>query len=492
MVSPRSRWLRYGMVPVTVAVAILLRWLFWPVIGAEIPFLFLWPAVFVCAWFGGYGPGMLATALAACGAALLFFSPPGSFGLPQVPDLVGLLLFLLLGSCISLVTDSLVHAHRNLAEAARRKDEFLAMLGHELRNPLAPIRNALYILRLTPASATARENAQDVIERQVGHMVRLVDDLLDVSRVTRGKIELRLERVDLAALLHRAVETARPLIDAQGHQLHIALPAEPIWLDADPTRITQVVANLLNNAAKYTEPGGQIWVSAARADGLAVIRVKDNGTGIAPDILPHVFEMFIQADDSLARSQGGLGIGLTLVKRLVQLHGGTVEAISAGLGKGSEFILRLPAAPMPVRVPLSKNPEGPSSPGPAARRVLVVDDNVDTSESLAQLIRLAGHEVTTAANGAAGLEKARSFHPDVVLLDIGLPGMDGYEVARRLREQSRPCAPLLVAVTGYGQPEDCRRAAAAGFDRHVVKPVDWSTIAELLADPNTAHTRAHI
>jgi CheY-like chemotaxis protein/two-component sensor histidine kinase len=314
--------------------------------------------------------------------------------------------------------------------------------------------------------------------------VRLVDDLLDVSRVLRGKIEIRKQPLELATVLARAIETARPTIDAQQHELTVALPSEPIWLEADPIRLAQVVFNLLQNAAKYTEPRGQIWLSAERENGEAVIRVRDNGTGIAPEVLPQVFDLFMQADRTLARSQGGLGLGLPLARTLAEMHGGTVTAHSAGLGKGSEFIVRLPALPAAQQV------EAPvwEAPPVERRRVLVVEDNVGSAKIMGRMLnRFWGHEVALAHDGLAALDVARGFHPDIVLLDIGLPGISGYEVARRLRAEPQFEQTLLVALSGYGTAEDRKRSSDAGIDVHLVKPASITELQKVFAHPKLVH-----
>ncbi|MBI3409406.1 MAG: MASE1 domain-containing protein [Planctomycetes bacterium] len=370
--------------------------------------------------------------------------------------------------------------------ADRRKDEFLAMLAHELRNPLAPIRNAVQILKMPGVEASTLKSTRDIMERQVEHLVRLVDDLLDVSRIMRGKIELRKERIALAGAVARAVETADPAIQERGHELTVAIPPEAIFLNADPVRMAQVIANLLNNAAKYTEPGGRITLSAALEGREAVVRVRDTGIGIASEMLPHIFDLFVQADQSLDRSQGGMGIGLTLVRTLVEMHGGRVGVDSAGLGRGSEFFIRLPAVQRAL--PRAQAPEKVREPADGAaaaplprRRVLVVDDNVDAAESLAMLLRLEGQEVLVAHDGPAALEAAGAVPPDLVFLDIGMPGMDGYEVARRLRRRPGMRKITLVALTGWGQEEDRLRSLEAGFDNHFVKPVEPGLLQELLA-----------
>jgi PAS domain S-box-containing protein len=374
-------------------------------------------------------------------------------------------------------------AEEALKEVNQRKDEFLAMLAHELRNPLAPIRNAAQLLNVHSPGRPEIEWARAVIERQTKHLVRLVDDLLDVSRMVRGQITLQKKKVDLTEIVQTAVETSRPLIRLRKHHLSVHLPDQPVRLDADLTRIAQVISNLLNNAAKYTDDGGQIRLEAALDAGCVAIRVRDTGLGIAPGLLPHVFDLFTQADRTLDRAEGGLGIGLTLVKRLVEMHGGRVEARSEGLGRGAEFIVWLPvldaqhegaaeaAAP---RAAATNNDSAQSL------RILIVDDNVDAADSIAMLLGMEGHQTRTVNTARAALLAVPDFEPDVVLLDIGLPEMDGYEVARRLRAQNGRHEMRLVAVTGYGQPGDRRRSQAAGFDEHLVKPVEPALLNELL------------
>ncbi|WP_240911550.1 hybrid sensor histidine kinase/response regulator [Paludisphaera soli] len=368
--------------------------------------------------------------------------------------------------------------YRAIRDDDRRKGEFLAMLAHELRNPLSPLLHALQMLG--PGAGPLR----DVAERQARHLVRLVDDLLDVSRISTGKIELRRGVVDLREAVAHAAETARPLIESRRHELTITLPEEPIPLEADAARLEQILVNLLNNAAKYTEPGGLIAVEARREGEDAVVRVQDSGVGIEPELLPRIFDLFTQAGRSLDRSQGGLGVGLTLVRRLVQLHGGEVSAGSPGVGRGSEFVVRLPIRAF--REGGSTQDEGSPPSGPGGRGaagpkfVLIVDDNADAALTLARLLESSGHRVEAAHDGPAALERAGSRPPDVVLLDIGLPGMDGYEVARRLRASGLDRA-MIVALTGYGQEEDRRRSREAGMDAHLTKPVDLQTLNELFS-----------
>ncbi len=373
--------------------------------------------------------------------------------------------------------------YQALKEADRRKDEFLALLGHELRNPLAPISNALHVLKLPGADAAITGRAREMMERQVEHMVRLVDDLLDVSRIMRGKVQLRREPVELATAVARAVETSQPVIDAEGHRLTVSLPPEPLWVHGDLVRLAQVVSNLVNNAAKYTERGGQISLAAVREVDEAVLRVRDTGIGIAPELLPRLFDMFFQAERRTKDSQGGLGIGLSLVRGLVELHGGSVEARSAGPGQGSEFVVRLPLLERDERSSDRRNRSGQESEGKLApRRVLVVDDNVDAADSLAMLLRLQGQEVAVAYDGPSALAKAEADPPAIAFLDLGMPRMDGYELARAFRARPALKGVLLVALTGWGQPEDRQRTREAGFDHHLVKPVEADALHRLFGE----------
>jgi signal transduction histidine kinase/CheY-like chemotaxis protein len=370
-------------------------------------------------------------------------------------------------------------AKQQLQDADRRKDEFLAMLAHELRNPLAPVRNSLQILRLADVHDPTVERVRLVMERQIGHLIRLVDDLMEVSRITRGKIELRPERMDLLRAIRSAVETSQPLIDAAGHDFELDLPGEPLPLDADPVRLAQVFANLLNNAAKYSDPSGRIRLGARREGEEVVVVVRDEGIGIPPELLPHVFDLFTQLDSTHRRSQGGLGIGLTLVRSLVRMHGGSVAARSEGVGHGSEFEVRLPIARGEVTA--EQAPEA-APVAASAMRVLVVDDNRDAADSLGVLLDSFGYQVEVTHDGPAALRAAELFRPELVLLDIGMPEMDGYEVARRLRSGPRGDALVLVALTGWGQEEDRQRTQAAGFDHHLVKPTDLDALQRLLAE----------
>jgi PAS domain S-box-containing protein len=375
--------------------------------------------------------------------------------------------------------DSLKLLATQLAEADRRKDEFLAILAHELRNPLAPIRNGLQIMRLANGESETIEQARTMMERQLGQMVHLVDDLLDLSRISRGKIELRKERVELSKVIQQAIETSRPLIEQSGHDLTTTMPPGPIYVDADITRLSQVFSNLLNNAAKYTEQGGRVELTVQRGDSEAIVSVKDNGVGIPAHMLPHVFEMFTQVDRNLERSQGGLGIGLSIVERLVQMHGGSVAVDSEGPGTGSEFVVRLPVALSTVH---RSDGDTEATTPLSRRRILVVDDNKDAAVSLAMMLRLTGNEARTAHDGMEALNVAEEYQPDFILLDIGMPRLNGHETAKRIRQQPWGKGMVLVALTGWGQQEDRQRTAEAGFDHHLVKPADAAEINRLLAE----------
>jgi CheY-like chemotaxis protein len=370
--------------------------------------------------------------------------------------------------------------NERLVEADRRKDEFLAMLAHELRNPLAPLRNAALLLQQPGLDQPFLERTGEMMGRQVQHLGRLVDDLLDLSRIARGKMHLRREWVDLGQAVQRAADASRSLVHARRHELIVSVQVPPARLLADPLRLEQILTNLLNNAARYTPEGGRIWLTAATEGGEAVVRVRDTGIGIPPEMLSRIFGLFAQVERQQERTEGGLGIGLSLVKSLTELHGGTVEAHSDGPGRGSEFVVR---CPLPTDAPPQSAPVTLEEPAAAERtlRVLLVDDNVDGAQSLAMLLRLWGHEVAVAHDGAAALPVAAAQRPQIALLDIGLPGMDGYELARRLRAQPGLGQTALVALTGWDQEEDRRRSQEAGFAHHLVKPVDLAALQELLA-----------
>jgi PAS domain S-box-containing protein len=375
--------------------------------------------------------------------------------------------------------EALRRSQTELREADRRKDEFLAMLAHELRNPLAPLRNMLEVMKRTTGDGDLVRQARDTMERQLGQMVRLVDDLLDVSRITRNRLDLRKERVELAPVIYDVVEMCRPLVLCVGHEIAVSVPPEPIHLHADPVRLTQIFGNLINNSCKYTAPGGRIWLTAEPQGNDVVVKVKDTGVGIPPDKLNGIFEMFAQVDRSLERSQGGLGIGLTLAKRLAEMHDGSLTAHSEGPGRGSEFVVRLPV--------LSEESKADPPPEPAAerhtmaRRILVVDDNRDSATSLAMLLQLTGNDTQTADDGLGAVEQAEAYRPDVILLDIGLPKMNGYDACREIRRQPWGKEIVVIALTGWGQNDDRRKSKDAGFNAHLVKPVDYAALLKLLA-----------
>jgi PAS domain S-box-containing protein len=368
--------------------------------------------------------------------------------------------------------------YTELREQDRRKDEFLALLAHELRNPLAPLRNGLQVMRLASGDAEAVSEVRAMMERQLAHMVRLIDDLLDISRINSNKMELRRARVLLADVVRDAVEGARPTVEAGGHELIVSLPADPVMLDADLTRLAQVFTNLLTNSARYTEPGGRIWLTAAQQGGHAVVSVRDTGIGIPAESLPRIFDMFSQLDRNIERATGGLGIGLALVKGLVELHGGAVSAESEGDGKGSTFTVQLPALLAGARAPAGAEPvrSGPT------RRILVVDDNRDSAASMASLLKLHGNEVRTAHDGMAAIDVAEEFRPEVILMDVGMPRLNGYDASRRIRERPWARSVIIIALTGWGQEGDRIQSREAGCDGHLVKPVDLSDLDRFLTD----------
>jgi CheY-like chemotaxis protein len=366
----------------------------------------------------------------------------------------------------------------DLSATDRRKNEFLATLAHELRNPLAPMSNMLEVVKRASGDTDILERAHETIGRQLTQMVRLVDDLLDLNRITHDRLELRLSEVELATVIHQAVEVARPLMDASHHTLILNLPEEPIHLNADPARLAQVFGNLLNNSCKYTKPGGTISLTTSRVDDEVVVSLKDSGAGIPVDQLTSIFDMFMQIDLTTERAQGGLGIGLTLVKRLIEMHGGTVEARSEGPGQGSEFIVRLPAL---LKTAVLSGPAQPrESQDIMDRRILIVDDNQDSAESLAMLLEITGNTTYMAHDGVEALAVIERHRPQIVLLDIGLPKLNGHEVCRRLRAQPWGKDIRVIALTGWGQEEDRRQSEEAGFDGHLVKPVDYDNLLELL------------
>jgi signal transduction histidine kinase len=482
---PRSEFANYGIALMTIAGASVLRWLLNPVLedgGLAIHLA----AVIVVAWIGGVGPWMFAQVLALM-IMILFFSPPQEQPDHPLRVLIGLGVFVFVGLSVALLSRSVRAAQRqarlteqSLRDAHRRKDEFLAMLAHELRNPLAPIGNGLQLLQIAGEDAELREEACMMMQRQFEHLVRLVDDLLDVSRIARGKIDLRTEPLTLRVVIERAVEAVRPLIDGLGHRLRVELPPQPLHVRGDLVRLAQVITNLLTNAARYTDRGGEITVSAAADKGgdWAVLSVRDTGIGIAPDVLPKVFDMFVQAEHGLSRGHGGLGLGLTLVKSLVHLHGGEVEARSDGLGKGSEFVVRLPLQ----KDAAAEAGDAPEADSPAVlRRILVLDDNIDAADSLARLLSLRRHDVRVAHSGLEALQIGTEFHPEIAILDLGMPGIDGFAVAKGLRSSANGSAIKIVALTGWGGPDDRQRTQATGFDHHFVKPITPDVLDSITA-----------
>lgn len=377
-------------------------------------------------------------------------------------------------------TAELTKSEDALRDAARRKDEFLAMLGHELRNPLAPIRNALQVMHKPGVSDSVVKRANEIIDRQIDRLTRLVDDLLDVSRIVSGKISLQETMLEIATVINHAVEGSLPFIEARNQNLVLHVPREPLWIKGDLVRLDQVISNLLNNAAKYSDAGARIGLDVLASEQWVTVRVQDNGSGILPEFLPHVFDLFAQANHSLARTQGGLGIGLTLVKRLVEMHGGRVEVHSEGPERGSEFLVHLPRRRKPVQAELRTLSHNQTSGSKEPVRVLVVDDNRDAAESLAFLLSLEGYTVDVAYDGVTALSEAAKFQPQVVVLDIGMPVMDGYQIARKLRAGESTRSMTIIALTGYGQPDDREQASAAGFDDHLTKPVDTELLIEIL------------
>jgi len=376
-------------------------------------------------------------------------------------------------------------AEQALRDTDRRKDEFLATLAHELRNPLAPIRQAAHILRAQTATEAQKLWSQDVIDRQVQHMALLIDDLLDISRVSRGTLDLRIATTELAEVIEAAIETARPIVDAKRHKLSVETPHEAVKFAADPLRLAQVLSNLLTNAAKYTDPGGQIRLRAWSDSQAITLSVSDNGIGIPTDNIESVFAMFSQVKASQDRSDGGLGIGLALAKGLVELHGGTIEATSEGLGKGSEFIVRLPHGV--ISAPVPHETAAASTALARHRRILIADDNHDAADSLAVLLQMQGHEVTVVRNGREALTTINAVRPEIALLDIGMPELDGYEVARQVRQNTLGRAVTLIAVTGWGQDRDKARALGAGFNHHLTKPIEPTQLLDLIRSSDAAN-----
>jgi signal transduction histidine kinase/CheY-like chemotaxis protein len=479
-----------GAVAVTLA-ALFLRWFLDPWLGNEVPYITLYGVVAIAVWFGGLGPAVLAMVLGYAIVNVRYISTTGSVSVTGPSESIALGLFTLscaliivLGEAMRRTRDRYRASEAEVKERARElqradanKSRFLAVLSHELRNPLAPLRTGLALLRMREQGDAATAETHDMMERQIAQLSRLIDDLLDVSRIDRGKLELRTQRLMINTVLQTAVDTAKPNVDAQGHQLDVRYPLQPLYVEGDLVRLAQVVSNLLNNAAKFTPPKGRIELSARAENGRVLVRVADNGIGIAPERLPEVFDMFVQLEPG-SMAAAGLGLGLTLARSIVRRHGGDIEARSPGRGKGSEFIIRLPLAPAPPAVEL----ESPApAPPPSRRRVLVVDDNVDAAQTLAAYLRLEGHRVESALDGEAALRIAEVLHPDVAFIDLNMPKMDGAEVARRLRITPWGRNAQLIALTGMGQPSDIDRTREAGFDEHITKPADLKDVSRLAA-----------
>lgn len=484
----------YGGALAATLAAIFLRWFLDPWIGPGVPYITLFAGTAVAVWIGGWIPAALSTVLGYTISNILFIEPAGSFTLLDVASVLQLAVLALcctliigLGETMRRARDryrasefALRERAAELQRADSNKSQFLAMLAHELRNPLAPLRTGLAILGLSPGNSIAAQT-RDMMERQVGSLTRLIDDLLDVSRIDRGKLELFPERLAVDAAVHAAIETAIPGIEAKGHRLVVHYAGQPLFVEADPVRLGQVLTNLLNNAAKFTPPGGRIELTMRAENGQAVITVADTGIGLALEHLKAVFDLFVQVDSN--RTAGGLGIGLTLVRSIVERHGGSVQARSAGPGQGAEFTIRLPLAASSPAEPVSTTAFARSATS-KRRHILVADDNTDAAAAIAELLRLEGHRVETARDGAAALRIAQSLQPDVAFIDLNMPIMDGYELARSLQSNLSGGRIRLVALTGMGQAADVERTTAAGFDLHLTKPADPQLVLHIAAGAN--------
>jgi len=491
-----ARLAAYGGAVAVTLTALHMRWVLDPWLGYDVPYSTLYGAVAIAVWFGGLGPAVLAMIVGYALINVRYVSPLGELALDGPAEALSLGLFALSCSLIIVLGEAMRRARDRyraseielkeragqLQRADANKSQFLAVLSHELRNPLAPLRNGLTLLRMQQERAQRADPAStetyDMMERQIVQLTRLIDDLLDLSRIDRNKLELRTAPVALAEVMRTGVETARPNVDAKGHVLAVSYPEAPLCVEGDAVRLAQVVANLLNNAAKFTPPKGRIELSASREQGAVVLTVADNGVGIAREHLQEVFDMFVQLDDRHVAASGGLGLGLTLARAIVRRHGGEIEARSPGRGKGAEFVVRLPLVDAPA-LEESKD-AAPASPA-VRRRVLVVDDNVDAAQTLAQYLRLTGHRVESALDGEAALRIAEILHPDVAFIDLNMPRMDGAEVARRLRLTPWGRKARLVALTGMGQQADIDRTREAGFDEHITKPADLQRLSRLAA-----------
>lgn len=501
---------QYGIAAVSLVTALLGRFVLDPVCGDHMPFITLYVALAVVAWFGGLKPTLVVVVLGGLAATYWFIPPRESLGIALPMHRFQLISYLVAGVVIGVfgetcrqarlalearaeelrknqaelaaeitvrkrLEEELKERNEELTRANRNKDRFMAFLGHELRNPLTAIHATLEALNDEPTGEARLEKHFELMARQAHSLSRMVEDLLDVSRITRGTVELRARRLDALQAVRNAVESVRPIAESRHHEL-IVLPQPPeLWIEADPVRLEQILSNLLHNAAKYTDPGGRIWISTERAGLQAILRVRDTGRGIAAPDLARIFQPFVQLDPSADRRDGGMGLGLALVKKLVEMHGGSVSAFSVGLGKGSEFTVRLPLRQ-------ARAPEMASGRTlPNRRRILLVDDHADIAAAMAAGLQRFGYEVHVASGGEEALEMAQEFLPDAILLDIGLPGIDGYEVARRLRREPRFKGTLLVAVSGYGIDGEDEKARHAGFDRQLIKPVSSAEVEQILA-----------
>ena len=509
----------YGFAIAAVTVAVLVRWLLDPWLGDDQPLVTLFGAVAVAEWLGGPYPTVVGAVLGYLVCDWLFQAPRGAIGVENLQNVIGFIAYLI--SCAVIVgfgevmrrarmraerlgeelreevtrrkrsEDVLRDYADQLKQADRHKNQFLATLAHELRNPLGPISNAAQLLKEIRPSDPELIWSREVIERQVEYMVRLLDDLLDVNRISRNKLELRKTRITLAGVVQNAIETSRSHIDDACHELTVSLPTEPTYIEADAIRLAQVFSNLLNNAAKFTREGGKIWLSVERKGNEIAVSVKDNGIGIQPEMLPHVFEMFSQAEPLYERSHEGLGIGLWLVKSLVEMQGGFITAQSDGVGKGSEFTVRLPVITSHMTIASGHAREDDESQRGKIYRILVVDDQKNAADILAKLLKKKGHDVQTAYDGEEALLAAETFRPEVVLLDIGMPKMNGYEVCRQIRKQPWSEGMYLIAVSGWGQEQDRRGSTEAGFDYHLVKPVHSANLMKILDSISTSSRKTN-
>ena len=489
--SPLTTLAAYGAAIATACASILLRWFLDPWIGAGVPYITLFAAVALSVWLGGWGPALLCAGLGYAMANMFFVGRFGSLEIASAAEMLQLVVYAV--CCVLIIglgegmrrarnryraSEAALKEHAaELRHADERKSQFLALLSHELRNPLAPLRTSLAILKLAPDGAAAAQ-AREIMERQIAQMTRLIDELLDMSRIDRGKLELRRERVALDVVVRTALETAKPGIDSKSHELVVRYASQPLYVDADASRLAQVIANLLNNAAKFTPPHGRIELAMRAEEGHAVLTISDTGIGLAPEHLRVIFDMFVQVDTGRTAATGGLGLGLSIVRSIVEGHGGHVMARSAGLGQGAEFTVRIPLASAPVAAPVE---QGAILDVTGTRRILVVDDNREAADSISELLRLKGHRVGTAYDGATALRIADDLNPDIAFIDLDMPGMDGCELARRLRATPGRCNAELIALTGLGQDSDVQRSREAGFDLHLTKPADPERILTLAA-----------